>query len=300
MDKLTYYFFRGFVFLFGIAPFRLVYLFSDGFYYILYYIIGYRKKVVFDNLSSSFPGKTRDEIIKIEKAFYRHFCDIMIESGKAFMMDEGTITKRFRFTNPRVLNDYYDQKRNVIVVGGHYNNWEWAGLASGSQLKHKPVGFYKPLSNKYIDQYIQKTRVRGRSVLASIKRTTESFHLYQEPCVFYMVADQSPSNIRMAHWVNFLGQDTAFLHGPEKHAKANNLPVYYADIQKIKRGYYAVEFILVEAEPLTAAPGSITAKYAKILEQKIIEKPEFWLWSHRRWKHRPEGMKVRRYEGMKV
>lgn len=288
MKKLTYYLFRAFVFLFGIAPFRLVYLFSDGFFYILYFIIRYRKKVVFDNLKNSFPGKTKKEITRIAMAFYRHFCDIMIESGKAFTMDEETITRRFRFVNPQMLDNYFYQNGNVIVVGGHYNNWEWAGLASGSQLKHRPVGFYKPLSNEYIDQYIQKTRVRGRSVLASIKRTTESFQLYKEPCAFYMVADQSPSTIRLAFWKKFLGQDTPFLHGPEKHAKLNNLPVYYADIQKIKRGYYTVEFILIEAEPLTSPPGAITGKYAKILEQKIIQKPEFWLWSHRRWKHKQD------------
>ena len=286
MKKLTYYLFRAFVFLFGIAPFRLVYFFSDGFFYIIYFIIRYRKKVVFDNLKNSFPGISEKEITRIAMAFYRHFCDIMIESGKAFTMDEETITRRFRFINPQILDEYFNQNRNVIVVGGHYNNWEWAGLASGSQLKHKPVGFYKPLSNIFIDQYIQRTRVRGRSVLASIKRTTESFQLYKESCAFYMVADQSPSTIRLALWVKFLSQDTPFLHGPEKHAKLNNLPVYYADIQKIKRGYYTVELILIEAEPLTSPPGAITEKYAKILEQKIIEKPQFWLWSHRRWKHK--------------
>ena len=286
MEKLTYYLFRAFVFLFGIAPFRLVYIFSDGFFYILYYIIKYRKKVVFDNLRNSFPEKTDKEITAIAKAFYRHFCDIMIESGKAFMMDEVTITKRFRFTNPQILDDYFYQNRNVIVVGGHYNNWEWAGLASGSQLRHKPVGFYKPLTNLLIDQYIQKTRVRGRSVLASVKRTEETFHLYTEPSAFYMIADQRPSTVRMAQWVTFLGQDTPFLHGPEKHARLNNLPVYYANIQKVQRGYYEVELILVEAEPLTVPQGSITEKFARILEQKIIQKPEFWLWTHKRWKHK--------------
>jgi Kdo2-lipid IVA lauroyltransferase/acyltransferase len=285
MEKLTYFFFRAFVFLFSIAPFRLVYFFSDGIFYLIYHIIGYRKKVVMDNLVNSFPEKSKEEITRIAKAFYRHFCDIMIESGKAFTMDEETITRRFVFTNPEILDEYFFQGRNVIVAGAHYNNWEWAGLASGTQLKHKPVGFYKPLSNKLVDQYIQKTRVRGRSVLASIKRTEETFHLYSEPSAFYMIADQSPSTVRMAYWVNFMGRETPFLHGPEKHARLNNLPVYYANIQKVRRGYYEVELILVEAEPLTVPQGSITAKYAKILEDKIREKPEFWLWSHKRWKH---------------
>src|ERR1039457_2334383 len=117
MEKLTYYLFRAFVFLFGIAPFRLVYIFSDGFYYLLYYIIKYRKTVVFENLKNSFPEKTDEEITHISKAFYRHFCDIMIESGKAFMMDEETITKRFKFINPQILDDYFFQNRNVIVAG---------------------------------------------------------------------------------------------------------------------------------------------------------------------------------------
>ncbi len=175
-------------------------------------------------------------------------------------------------------------------MAGHYGNWEWAGIASGTQLLHKPVGFYKPLTNKYIDAYTQKTRVQGRSVLVSIADTRAVFAKdWGEPPIFYMIADQSPPTERLALWVTFLNQDTAVLHGPEKYARVDNLPVFYAWIKPVKRGYYTLDFIPLSLEPKNTKTSEITARFMNILEDQIKEDPRYYLWSHRRWKlKRPE------------
>ena len=192
---------------------------------------------------------------------------------------------RDRFHNTATVDEFYKAGRPVICVAGHYGNWEWAGIAAGRQMLHKPVGFYKPLSNAYIDNFIQKTRVRGRSRLASIVKTSETFKAdYGEPAAFYMVADQSPSSARLAYWVDFLNQDTAVLHGPEKYARVHNFPVVFACVKKIRRGYYSIDFKPLEAEPSQTKTGEITGRFMKMLEDVIQETPEYYLWSHRRWK----------------
>ncbi len=285
MDYLIFLVFRSFVFIFRFLPFRLLYGFGDLVYYIVFYILPYRKNVVLSNLRNSFPGKSEAEVIRIAKGFYHHFADMLIESLKAFTMTEEAVMKRYTFNHTASVDEFYKAGKPVICVAGHYGNWEWAGIAAGRQMLHKPVGFYKPLSNRYIDSFIQKTRVRGRSSLASIVKTSETFNTdYGEPAAFYMVADQSPSSARLAYWVNFLNQDTAVLHGPEKYSRVHNFPVFFASIKKIRRGYYSIDFNLLEAEPNQTKTGEITGRFMKMLEDIITENPEYYLWSHRRWK----------------
>ncbi len=285
MDKLTYFIFRFYILLFRFIPFRILFYFADMVFYLIYYVVGYRKQVVFSNLRNSFPEKSTEEITTIAKSFYHHLSDMLIESLKAFTMTEESVVKRYQYTNVEMLDDLYKKGQSVICIAGHYGNWEWGGLASGVQLMHKPVGFYKPLSNKYIDAYVQRSRVKGRSKLASITQTAETFQAdYGEPAIFYMVADQSPSSPRLAYWVDFLNQDTAALHGPEKYARIYNLPVVFGTVIKVKRGYYRVDFSMLEPEPVKTKTGELTARFMKRLEEVIKAKPEYYLWSHRRWK----------------
>jgi len=285
VDYLVYLLFRAFVGLFRIMPFRLAYVFSDLLYLVGHSIAGYRKQVVMTNLRNSLPGKTDAEYKAIAKGFYHHFCDMIVESLKSFTMTEAAIVERYRYIRKAELEQVYKEGRGVICVAGHYANWEWAGIASGTQLLHKPVGFYKPLSNKYIDSYTQRTRVQGRSALVSINDTRAVFEKdWGEPPIFYMIADQSPPTARLAHWVPFLNQDTAVLHGPEKYARVLNLPVFYAWIKPVKRGYYTVDFIPLFMEPKNTKTTEITAAFMKILEEQIIDDPRYYLWSHRRWK----------------
>jgi Kdo2-lipid IVA lauroyltransferase/acyltransferase len=285
MNYLIYLVFRAFIFLFRFIPFRLLFGFADLIFYLVYYLIGYRKQVVFENLRNSFPEKSASEIERIAKAFYHHFADMLIESLKAFTMTEEAVIRRYRFSNMEVVDGLCRQGRPIICIAGHYGNWEWAGIAAGSQMLHKPVGFYKPLSNIYIDRYIQKTRVQGRSKLASIVKTAETFKTdWGEPAAFYMVADQSPSSTRLAYWVNFLNQDTAVLHGPEKYARIHNMPVVFVSANKVKRGFYSVDFTVLEGQPGQTKTGEITQRFMHMLEEVIKANPEYYLWSHRRWK----------------
>ncbi|MEI6457066.1 MAG: lysophospholipid acyltransferase family protein [bacterium] len=285
MDFLIYLLFRFFVFWFHLIPFRLLYFCSDVLFYWFYYIHRYRKEIVFTNLRNAFPGKPEQEIAAIAKGFYHYMVDVLLESLKSFTMTEQAMVKRYRCNQPEYLKKFHHEKRNVICVTGHYNNWEWGGVATGSQIFHKPVGFYKPLSNRFIDRYINRTRVRGRAILAPITHTAEFFaREWQEPCIFYMVADQSPYSARLANWITFLNQDTAVLHGPEKYAHLHDLPVIFMRVDRIRRGYYKVSFILLSENPRSTLPREITERFMLELEKEIIENPSCYLWSHRRWK----------------
>lgn len=284
--RLTYWLFLFFIYTFSFTPFWLLYPFSDFLYYFFFYVYRYRKKVVFANLRRAFPDKKPDEIDRIARAFYRHFCDIVVESVKAFSMTRQDVLKRYRVANAEILDPLYENGQSIIAVLGHYNNWEWGSMAAGMQIKHKPVAFYKPLSNKLIDDYIEKTRAKNGTELISISHTTRTFDTFKDtPSLFLMLADQSPSNLSRSIWVQFLNQETATLHGPEKHATRTGMPVYFVDVRKIRRGYYEAVLSPLVLDPSSARPGEITEKYMKALEEQIVRKPEYWLWSHRRWKH---------------
>lgn len=286
MNRFYYYLFLFFLLLFRNTSFWFLYRVSDLLYLFLVYVVKYRKKVVIANLTESFPEKNMAEINRIMRAFYKHLCDISVEGVKAFSLRKREILERYKLLNPEILDPYFQKKQSVIAVLGHYNNWEWGSLAAGIFFRHKPVGFYKPLSNRFIDDYIQKTRAKEGMILESVSRTSQTFRrLKKTPCIFIMVADQSPMNLKMAHWVPFLNHDTAVLHGTEKHAIQNNYPVFFADVQKVKRGYYTAKIELLVANPASTRPGEITMKFMQRLEEQIRARPENWLWSHRRWKH---------------
>ena len=287
MNRLHYYLFLFFLLLFKNTSFWFLYRVSDLFYLYLFYVSKYRRSVVFTNLKESFPEKSEKEIYHIAKGFYRHLCDISVEGVKAFSLREKDIRKRYPILNPEVLEPYFKNKESVVAVLGHYNNWEWGSLAAGIYFQHKPVGFYKPLSNLYIDNYIQKTRAKEGMLLESVSRTTQTFRRCKDAtAIFIMVADQSPMNLKLAYWVPFLNHDTPALHGTEKHARTNNYPLFFADVQKVKRGYYTVNMEMLVEDPSTTESGEITLKFMQRLEKQIKEKPENWLWSHRRWKHK--------------
>jgi KDO2-lipid IV(A) lauroyltransferase len=287
MNQLYYFLFLYFLFLFKNTSFWFLYRVSDLFYFVLAYVVRYRRTVVYTNLRESFPGMTETEIRKIARGFYRHLCDISVEGVKAFSLRKKDILRRYRITNPELLDPWWESKKSVILVLGHYNNWEWGSLAAGIYFRHQPVGFYKPLSNKYIDAYIQTTRGKEGMLLEPVARTSQTFtKLRSVPSVFIMVADQSPMNLKLAYWTRFLNHDTAVLHGTEKHALLNNYPVIFADVQKTGRGHYEVTLEVLVADPSSTQQGEITRNFMKRLEKQILAAPENWLWSHRRWKHR--------------
>jgi KDO2-lipid IV(A) lauroyltransferase len=276
----------------SLLPFRLLYGLSDFLFILFYYVIGYRKKVVLANIQRSFPEKSHNEHLAISKKFYRHFCDLILESLKTFTISEKEVLKRVTCKNPEVINKYYDRQQSVIVAGGHYNNWEIFAVAVNALIKHKAIGIYKPLSNLYFDKKMRDTRSKYGLYMISTKIVKQVFEQEADNLTAIIFAiDQSPSNPKSAHWMKFLHQDTAVLFGTEKYAKEYNYPVVYGRINKEKRGHYSFEFFDVTDQPASMAHGEITEKITQLLEKDIRHVPEYWLWSHRRWKHKPETTK---------
>ncbi len=276
----------------SLLPFPLLYGFSDFLFVLFYYIIGYRKKIVLGNIQRSFPEKSHKEHMEICKKFYRHFCDLILESLKTFTISEKQVLKRVTCKNPEVIDKYYDRKQSVIIAGGHYNNWEIFAVAVNALIKHKAIGIYKPLTNTYFDKKMRDTRSKYGLYMISTKIVKQVFEEEANNLTATIFAiDQSPSNPKSAHWMKFLNQDTAVLFGTEKYAKEYNYPVVYGRINKEKRGHYNFELFDVTDQPASTAHGEITEKITRLLEKDIQHIPQYWLWSHRRWKHKPEASK---------
>jgi KDO2-lipid IV(A) lauroyltransferase len=271
----------------GLLPVPLLYGFSNLFRFIVHRIIGYRKNVVKKNLESSFPGIPDKELKRLTHLFYKNLADILIEGIWSFTISRKQILKRYRIINPEVIEPFSVSGQSIIGVTGHYNNWEWGSLSASLQTDFEVIAFYKPLNNKYIDKFVRWSRSRFGTTLAAIFETSLTF----EKCkgtktLFLMAADQGmPKKIsEKAYWIHFLNHNTPFLHGLEKHARLDNLPVIYIDVQRIKRGCYTVELTLLTAKPLEIKEGALTEMYARKLESVILKKPENWLWSHNRFK----------------
>ncbi|MEY1639326.1 lysophospholipid acyltransferase family protein [Tenuifilum osseticum] len=271
----------------AIIPWGLIYGYSNIMAKLLHNVLKYRVKVTRSNLRLAFPEKSDAELAVIEKQSYQNLADISVEALKGFTMRNSAIRERHKILNPELLDYYYNQKQSIIGVAGHLNNWEWGALSAGIQLKHHPVAIYKPLSNKLIDWFIKWNRSIRGTELVPTNQTFDTFQKYKhKPCIYILVADQSPSNLSKAYWINFFNQDTACIHGPEKYAKMYNYPVIYIDIKRVKRGYYTVELSVLCDKPNELQDGELTAAYMHRLEQSIRENPENWLWTHRRWKRK--------------
>jgi len=287
MQLLIYFIFLFFLRFFSLLHFRILYAISDFLRFLFYHVIHYRRKIIIENLKRSFPDKTHSQLMEMLNDIYRNLMDIVVESMKGLTMSSKNVIERYKILNPELINSYYDKGKSVVCVAAHYCNWEWGAFSGSSQLKHKIIALYKPMSNIYIDEYMRKKRTNAKVTMASIYETTQTFDTNSnEVCAFVMVADQSPTNVERAYWIKFLNQDTACLHGPEKHARQNELPVIYLDIQRQKRGFYTVEASILTDEPDTLPEGEVTRMYMKKLETIIKAKPENWLWSHRRWKRK--------------
>lgn len=282
---ISYLFLRFMIVVIGFMPFRVMYVFSDLVYLLIYYVIGYRRQVVATNLSSSFPEKNDDEICQLTKKFYHHLCDITIEGMKGFTMNKAELISRHHILNPELADHYFDTGVSTIAVPAHYNNWEWGSMSPGLQLKYPIVGFYKCMSNARVDVFAKKHRSKFNTRLASIGETAITFNeLSGIPHAYIMASDQSPTNLKECFWIDFLNHDTPWLHGPEKYARKYNWPVIYVDIQKVKRGFYELKLVLLTDDPASLPFGGITKLYTQHLEKSILQEPAYWLWSHKRWK----------------
>lgn len=290
MKIIGFYLFYGFVRFLSFFPLRWLYAVSSLLYPLIYYIIPYRKKLVFKNLRNSFPEKSENEITRIAKKFYRHFCDSFFESMVGGFLSGEELFERFKIANPELCNDLYNKKKSISLLMVHYGNWEWSSIMPWN-VKHVVLPIYKPLRNKYFDNYFKKNREKFGCQTVAMEKILRVLTLYRKegiPTMTYFIGDQRPRWAHIQHWIKFLNQDTPVILGAEKISKKFCHAVIFLDVSRVKRGYYEARFHLITDEPENTSTFEITEKYYAILEERIRENPEYWLWTHKRWKHEIE------------
>ncbi len=280
-----YYIVYALLYLLSLLPMRALYILADGIYILIYYVLGYRKKVVMSNLLIAFPEKTEAERIKIAKQFYLSFIDSLIETIKLMSASEKFLQKRFT-ANVDVINELYKTGKACQLHLGHTFNWEWGQLVLRPLTPYKLMVVYMPISNKIFDKIFYKLRTRSGSIfLPATDMKTAMLRHVDTQYLLGLVADQSPGKLTSAYWLNFFGRPTAFVSGPEKSARLIDLPVVFAYMEKPKRGHYRAVIELAAADASKLPEGELTLKYSHYLEEVIRRNPSMWLWSHRRWKH---------------
>lgn len=297
MSTVLYYITLPFLYLISIVPFFILYRISDGFFVILYYLLGYRKEVVRMNLRNSFPDKSEQEINAISRQYYRYLCDLFLETFKTLTISKSAMLKRCRFKPEAqaLFDKLAADKKSIVLVMGHYGNWEWAGNSFSLVCKQHLYVIYHPLSNKHFDTLIYRMRSRFGTGLIPMRDTFKDMLEHKrngEVTATAFIADQTPQP-QHAYWVQFLNQDTPVFPGTEKIARKLNYPIVYACVNRPRRGYYEIHAELLVENPAGMDDGEISALHTRRLEKDIIANPTIWLWSHKRWKHkRPATQKI--------
>jgi len=282
------------IWLLSLLPMRILYLLSDFLYLIFFYLIGYRKKVVLENLQLAFPKKEISELKSIQKKFFKHFTDIFVESIKAFTISKRTIRKRYKYINPELINDLYDKGRSIAFMGAHQANWEWS-ISIPLVVKITCFGAYTRIGNSYFDKTVKDSRTKfgfiGYKTTETIKSISKNFDEGVQG-LYLLLSDQSPQIHKTHYWREFMGVKVPIHTGAEMIAKKFNMAVVNYTVKKVKRGYFEVTFETITEHPNEFKNYEITDRYLAIVERNIIDQPEYYLWSHKRFKHRnkvPKG-----------
>jgi len=277
-----------FIYALSLLPLRVLYLFATVLYWMLYYVFGYRRAVVTANLKNSFPEKSNSEIQLIEKRYFKFLAALIFEIIKMSTISKAELQRRFTFKNLEQLNQYAENGISVLACSGHYGNWEWGTLAIGISYKGDNYPIYRPLSNKAFDQWFNHIRTRFGNKLIAMRQTYRAIAESRNTTTMFLFGnDQAPPKEESHQWMTFLNQETSFQQGMEKIAIKTNRPVFYLKLSVLKKGYYEVECIPLCLDPAASTQQEITALHTRLLENIIREKPEYWLWSHKRWKHQP-------------
>lgn len=285
MAALSFYLLYPIIYLIASLPFRVLYLLSD-FLYLVIRLSGYRRKVVLRNLRNSFPEKSPEEIDQICNNFYRYLCDLVLETLKTLKMNEKQTRQRVKFHNTDWLDRFYAEKKSIVIVMGHYGNWEWAGPGFTLTTNFQLVVIYRPLSNPYFEKMMTRMRTRFGTRITPAEKTLRDMVAYRnEVTATAFIADQTASN-QNAYWLNFLNQETLAFSGPEKLSKKFKYPVVYMNVVRPKRGYYDIIPELLFENPENTAENEITNRFFERLAAEIKLDPVPWLWSHKRWKHK--------------
>lgn len=279
------------LYLISFLPFPVLYLLSDFFYFIIYYVIKYRRHVVMPNLRNAFPEKSEVELKAIEKKFFHFLCDNILESFKMLTISKESIKKRLKVLNPEEVEQYFAEGRSVLITGGHYANWEWGNLAINLYIRNTAMVIYKPLANAHFGNLMNQMRSRFGTIMVPMKSTLRKIAEYKNKLyVMAFVSDQTPTRQETQYFTTFLNQPTSVFLGIEKIAKTTGNPVVFFAIDRVKRGYYEATFTTLFKCPQETVGHEITEAHTKMLENYIKAKPELWLWSHKRWKFKPEDI----------
>ena len=280
-----YFLVYGFLWLLSLLPLWFLYLISDAIYGLVFYILKYRRKVVFENLHKAFPQKTEKEIRKIAKKFYHNFVDMLVETIKMITISQRTLEKRIS-ANWEILDQVYATGKSVQIHVGHNFNWEWGNLLLPRKTKYKVLAVYMPFTNKLTERLMLKLRTKtGTKFLRATKMQQEFYPYRNTRYMLGLIADQSPSNPKNGWWFDFMGRKTASVKGPAKAAIANDLEVIFAFIHKPRRGHYRAVFNPPVPNVKNLEEQELTRLFVTYLEEVIQQYPDMWLWSHRRWKH---------------
>lgn len=295
-NKLAYYMVRGAIASFSLLPFCVLYFISDMLYFLVRYVVRYRRKVVRENLANSFPEKSDDERKTIEKQFYHHFCDMLMEWVKTYRMSYDDILKHVEFENRDAMANLIKEGRNMMFASSHKGNWEWMPALYWQLDCPNLVGVEvnRPAKNPYINNFLKSIRNRLGMELVDkndIIRPLIKYRKGEKTFGLGLLADQTPSIKNIDYWTEFLHQDTPFLSGPERMARMFKSAYVYADVVRIKRGYYKYRLTVLSVNVAEEEEYAATEKYARLLEKSIQEYPSDWLWTHRRWKHKRENAK---------
>ena len=293
MQRLLYIIIFPIIWVTSRLPLRILYIKSTFLFLISYYIIGYRKKVIKENIQLVYPDKTEKERNLIAKKFYQHLCDLIFEAIKCLNISEEELLKRYKVTNIEIVERYYRENRSVLVLGGHYANWEWSGFLN-RVMPYQAYGVYKKLDNTYFDRLVKKGR-EGFGAVAVLNKKIVQFLIDKsnqgEKTLTYLLSDQSPKANPNRPKDTFMGIEVPVFTGTEELAKKLDFAVLYLKTEKVKRGYYKNTFIELAEHPREFDDFEITRLFLNEIEKQIQENPNYYLWSHKRWKHRTRPTK---------
>ncbi|MCA6422514.1 MAG: lysophospholipid acyltransferase family protein [Flavobacterium sp.] len=272
----------------SILPFRILYVFSDIVYVLVYHIIGYRKKVVRNNIAMALPNISEKERLNIEKKFYHHLCDMFLEMMKTMTISEKEMNKRFVFTNLELYTALEKKQKSIAVMIAHYATYEWV-ISMNRKIEFEGFAIYKKVNNKYFDKLVRNIRSKFKATLITTSQTIpvikENESLGHRG-VYGFASDQSPQESKAFHWQKFMGIETPVYTGAEMLVKRFDMNVIFLRVKKVKRGYYEATFELMFDNPKAIPDYQISDEFLRRVEKQIYEAPEFYLWTHKRWKHR--------------
>lgn len=291
MKKLGLYIFYSVNWLITLLPLGVLYVFSDLLFILLYYFPAYRRKVVMLNLENSFPEKSPEERRKIARKFYRHLADLFVETLKLTHLGNRELKKRFAITNPELFKRLLESGHDLVVVHSHYNNWEWL-VSLPLYSEYRVVCIYKPLQSRTFDRFLNGLRSRNNMILTPMKHVIREIVTNREKnirAMYGFIADQTPAKPDIRYYTTFLNQDTPVYLGIERIAERYGMPVVFFNVQKIKRGYYSLTLELLFEKTTGLPEYTVTEAHVRRLEELIRQNPEYWLWTHRRWKYKRQG-----------